>query len=176
MCSGFAQPCTLACYSPKAHASMQLEGPFAAALRVANGAVFAISALERRKWLLRSLGTLGLNGSAVHLLAPVRAASYGWDVLASLARCGILNGRVWNHSLRLRQRDRFSPPPGDTLTGTVLNPSRMAVLLSHQLAQQAFLESQYQVGIFLEDDVVLTLFQFWKMFARKYRINSRSSC
>lgn len=132
--------------------------PLADALQRLNAAVFVIGMTdnhERQTWIQQFLHSLGVHGSRVHIVAAAPAAAFDWPVLEALARNGTLDSDLWARTVQVRQRIARGEHVSAAARGSIISPSRLAVLRSHQMAQRAFLSSNFKVGLFLEDDVRL---------------------
>lgn len=76
-------------------------------------------------------------------------------MLQELARNGSLAESLWNSTTRAQEKQANGEHVSDEVLGGIITPSRMAVIRSHQQAQKAFLASDHDVGLFLEDDIAL---------------------
>ena len=121
-----------------------------ASLGELNGAVFAVAMPSRIEHVKKFLMLLNVPPKRRIIVQSVDASTLGYSNVTALIADGVLSAEWWatkkSQTLRVKSNGTrvFSA-----------SYSRVAVSLSHLKAQQKFLASTYDIGLFIEDDVSL---------------------
>jgi len=121
------------------------------ALKAVNGAAFAVTMPNRRDHVVRFFKLMKIPQERYFVVDAVDRDSLSQNgMIASLIDAGTLSAEWWSTN---------NSSDGIPWFRTA-SFSRLAVCLSHVKAQNAFLKSGFDIGFFLEDDVMVD--NYWK--------------